>query len=69
MMSFREWLAEQAGQVVGTNFNDAPFQEKGVRSKYVAPGAVPEESGLNPDCQYLGVGCGKKKRREFINKG
>ncbi len=65
MLTFGEWLKESAGlSLVGSSFNDEPYQEKGVMSKNLAMVARPtDKSTVDPDAMFTGRRGKKKSRR------
>lgn len=60
MISFKRWLAEDAGETVGTKYNDVIMQSR-VKSNHVATENKPEMSDDKAKCKFLGL-CGTKKQ-------
>lgn len=66
MLEFRKWLQEDAGQVVGTYYNDELLQSR-VKSKSLATVNKPDMSNDKAKCKFLGV-CNDKKTKDKVNK-
>lgn len=66
MKSFSAWLKEDAGEVVGTYYNDELLQSR-VGSKSLARVNSPEMSNDVAKCNFLGD-CPNKKGKKKLNK-
>jgi hypothetical protein len=66
MLHFKKWLQEDAGEVVGTYYNDELLQSR-VRSKSLATVNKPDLSGDRAKCKFLGI-CDNKKAKDKVNK-
>jgi hypothetical protein len=62
MLSFRLWLLEDAGAVLGPQYNDAILQTR-VKSKGSAVENIPEKTVEDvPKCKFLGLCVSKKAK-------
>jgi len=64
MLTFRNWIAEYAGQVVNTNFANDEFLQTRVKSKSYETVARIEKSPDKANCNYLKIGCKKDKKTD-----
>jgi len=63
MKTFRQWLAEDVGPVVGSAENGLLYQAAGVNSKYVATLTTKVKVPKSAECLYIGI-CPKNARKK-----
>jgi hypothetical protein len=55
MKTFRQWLSEDVGPVVGSAENGLLYQAAGVNSKYVGKLTTKVKVPKSAECNYLGI--------------
>ena len=65
MKTFKQWLGEDVGPVVGSADNGLLYQAAGVNSKYLSKVTTKVKVPKSAECNYLGI-C-PNHRREKVN--